>query len=245
MKTPHALILSGGHGERFASKEPKQFALLKNKPILLHSLLAFLSWKKNIEICLVVPAQYAEASQRLVKKFLKKEASRVHFLHGAEKRHLSCLLGLEHILQNCQNEEEVILIHDAARPLVSHEEIDRLWKEILNSQCEVASLASPLSETIVRAENTFGPIHSSLERERLYAVKTPQAAHARTLKKMIEQSQAKDDFTDLLTWAEHCGIKGTLVEAEHYNWKITQEKDLRFLEAILKTAFNGNKGAWE
>ena len=231
----HALILSGGLGERFESKEPKQFTLLKDKPILLHSLLAFLSWKKSISITLVVPSQYAEESQKLLEKFLKDEVSRIQFVHGGKKRHLSCLAGLSHILQNCRD-EDIILIHDAARPLITQEELDRLWRELIDSsQCKVASLASPLAETIVRvkAKAAFGSIHNSLKREELYAVKTPQAADACTLKTMIKQSQAKDDFTDLLTWAEHCGIKGTLVEAGPYNWKVTRKVELRFLEAVL------------
>ena len=245
----HALILSGGQGERFGSKTPKQFTLLKERPILLHSILAFLHWKKNINITLVVPPQQANKSRKLIEKFLKKEeASRIQFVHGGEKRHLSCLTGLQHILQNCPNQgasaEDIILIHDAARPLLRQKELDRLWREILKPQSRVVSLASPISESIVRAETktegAFGPIRNSLEREGLYAVKTPQAAKVYILRKMIEQSHAKDDFTDLLSWAEHCDIQGIIVEAEPYNWKVTRKTELCFLEAVLDKINDGS-----
>ena len=240
----YALILSGGIGERFGSPRPKHFALLRAKPLFVHSLLAFLSWKKNIQICLVVPAQHAKETQEIAEKFLGEIKDRgsdfpsLAFVPGGAKRHLSCLVGLRYILKEAQD-EDIIFIHDAARPFICSEELDRLWEEILSSRSRLASLASPFSETLVKAklgpgqEQSFGPISSSLERDGLYAVKTPQGAKASTLKEMLGQEQRRDDFTDLLTWAEYCGIKGSLVEAGPYNWKVTRKAELEFLEAVM------------
>ena len=247
MKPPqsHALILSGGQGERFDSLKPKQFVLLKDRPLFLHSLLAFLSWKEDIRITLVVAAEHAQKSQELVEKFLEKdgeldkgarEASfpSIAFVHGGKKRHLSCLAGLDHILREAQN-EDIILIHDAARPILCPEELDRLWEEILYSQSALVSLASPLSETLVRAKkgSAFGSISNSLDRDGIYVVKTPQAIRVHTLREMMKQKERKDDFTDLLTWGESCGLKGSLLEAGPYNWKVTRKADLELLELVL------------
>ncbi len=241
----HALILGGGKGLRFTSKQPKQFSTFHSKPLFIHSIISFLNWHKNESITLVMPTEYIKHSQKLIQQFLpieqeEQKHTKIKVVGGRDSRHLSCLAGLDHILKQCQT-EDTVLIHDAARPLLNTEELKRLWESLRNSQYEVASLAAPISETVVQAKAWYSPISHTLDRTQLYAVKTPQIAYAYTLNKMIDitsTSPKKPNFTDLLSWAQYCNIPSILVQSESYNQKITRQEDLIFLEAITHTDSN-------
>ncbi len=232
----YILLLSGGRGERFSSFEPKQFSLLKNKPLLTYSLETFWHWEKTKEIYLVVPNLYFERSQSIATEFSQKNHKNIpiHVLSGGKTRHLSCLRGLELVLENCRK-NDIIFFHDVARPFIQACEMERLYKSFIeNTKYLIVSLALDMQETIVEADGWNEDVIQGLDRNRLYAMKTPQAAKAKMLTEMIEKSQKekRDDFTDLISWSQYLGVKSTLVKAENSNQKITTKNDLSFLKVF-------------
>ncbi len=239
-KAAHILLLSGGQGRRFSTKESKQFVQLGDKPVLLHSLLAFLAWPRTKSIVLVVAKQEYKKSRAHIEQYLRQDSPKLQLAIGAKTRHLSCLAGLQVLLRQCEREEP-ILIHDAARPLLKEEELERLWAAFFAAKppIAIASLAHSLKDSIVQAASWLAPIEKVLDRGQSYAVKTPQMARAHTLEHMIAKTQRQEhalqkgrDFHDLLSWGQSCGVPGMLVEAHPHNHKLTRQEDLALLQKL-------------
>ena len=253
----HVLILSGGQGHRFGGQESKQFAFLNNKPILAHSVQSFWQWPRSASLHIVARPQDAAQSKRVIAEFVTKNnntagssqtarnTSRllhdIQFVAGGVTRHESCCNGLQAILANYANyDDDLIFIHDAARPLIQQSELEGLWQALQPaSGYEIASLAAPISDSVVEADGWSCPITATLDRQKIYTIKTPQAATAQALRAMLCFSQAAQkklalpNFTDLLSWAEYCQQKSVLVAADARNHKVTNAGDLKLLASYL------------
>lgn len=217
----YVLLLSGGTGSRMKSDIPKQFLELNGKSILLHSLEIFLDWGKTKSIVLVSHKDYILRSETLCSSLLRE---RDRIVEGGETRHGSTLAGLSS-LQFSAN--DIILIHDAARPFVSADDLDRLSKA--TEEFGVATLASKNHETVLEEEKDR---FKFLNREKIWFMKTPQGIRGDLLKKILEKPYETEP-TDLCTWVQGQGIGSKLVESNPYNLKITEKFDLALAEAIL------------
>lgn len=208
---------------------PKQFLELNGKPILLHSLETFLNWGKTKSIILVSNKDYIQETETLSAPHLRE---RDRIVEGGETRHGSTLAGLS-ALQISSN--DIILIHDAARPFVSADELDGLAKE--TEEFGVATLATRNYETVLEEEEAG---FRFLDRDKIWFMKTPQAIRGDILKKLLEKP-ASIEPTDLCTWTQTHGIPSKLVESNPYNLKITESSDLPLAEAILPLFQKWNK----
>ncbi|TGK02581.1 2-C-methyl-D-erythritol 4-phosphate cytidylyltransferase [Leptospira langatensis] len=217
----HVLLLSGGTGSRMGSSLPKQFLELQGKPLLLYSLESLLEWGKTKSIILVSHRDYIEKTEKICAPFLR-DWDRI--VEGGETRHASTLAGLS-CLQIAN--EDIILVHDAARPFVLGDDLDRLAHAAETEG--VATLATRNYETVL--EEQKDSFHF-LDREKIWFMKTPQAIRGDILKKLPKEIQGFEP-TDLCTWTEFRGIPSKLVESHPYNLKITQPEDLALAEAIL------------
>lgn len=259
------LILSGGTGSRMGATVPKQFLTLGDAPVLAHSVRTFLSWQPDASLVLTAPREYLDETAELLRTHLglncavqdtqnavvETQAKRrqntgmtdnqshsrkpVIIVPGGATRHASTMAGLTPLLRDA-HDADVILIHDAARPLITPDELNRLVRALDASRCSVASLAAPASETIVEADAIPGPMQRSLDRSRLFAVKTPQALRVHTARTLM-RNIPEGDFTDLLTWAMAGGEIGELVMADNTNVKLTRAQDLPLLELLLSGSF--------
>ena len=219
-----ALILASGSGTRMVGlKTPKQFCLVNNKPLFLYSVEAF---DKNLSIDAIVIVTQSNFVGKVQNICDENALFKVRLVTaGGETRQESVYKGLKAIKEFAQD-DDIILIHDSARPLVSQEIIDNNIKG-----CEkfgAVETAVKTNDTIVKA----GEFNEVLDRSNLYQVQTPQTfrysiilkAHQQALKKGI--TSATDD-AQLVE-----GVQ--IVNGESTNFKITTIQDLKLFEALLK-----------
>ena len=238
----HIVLLSGGVGSRMGATTPKQFLDLAGQPVLVRCLRSFVDQGLQRPFVLVAHPEHAETSQRLAGQVLAP--ADLIIVPGGASRHDSTLHGIQALPGWSTNlpDQDVILIHDVARPLISAAELARL-KGVFAADpaCQIASLAGAMHETIVQASGVPGVVQHSLNRDRVATIKTPQAIRVACLRRLLASHPhptAELQFTDLLTWGEAGGVAGQLVEAGPTNLKITHAEDLPLL-AMLQKHYSG------
>ncbi len=217
----YAIIVAGGAGIRMGTSVPKQFLLLKGKPILYYTLKTFLSAYDDLQIVLVLPVAFTDMGQEIIDAWFDK--SRIKITGGGDTRFQSVKNGLALI-----DEEAIIFVHDGVRCLLTQDLIQRCYYEALNTGTAIPAVASKDSVRILRNEG-----NEAFDREKVMLIQTPQTFHSKILVPAF-QIDYKDKFTDEATVAEAFGIKVSLVEGEEENIKITKPGDLLFAERIIE-----------
>jgi 2-C-methyl-D-erythritol 4-phosphate cytidylyltransferase len=218
-----AIIVAGGSSERMGFD--KLFALLGDKPVLAHTIEAFERTDSVREIILVARAERIGEFEELVRQNDFKKVRRV--VAGGKHRQDSVRAGLE----NVEEAAAFIAVHDAARPLVMPEQIERVLA--LAREHGAAALAEPVTDTLKRAdENRF--VTGGVPRESLYAMQTPQIFERALLTRAYAGVAANDlSVTDEVSAVEHLGAKVRLVSNDEWNIKITYPRDLLLAQAAL------------
>lgn len=202
------------------SEVPKQFMLLRGRPVLMHTIEAFDKSDYNPEIIVVLNVDFHQYWENLC---LLHNFSIPHKLvKGGTQRFDSVKNGIKAIKTRA-----IVAIHDAVRPLLSKQLIDRTFEEAERSGNAVAAIKSRDS---VR-QNT-GTHTIPLDREEIYLIQTPQTFSSEILKKAYTQ-EYRNEFTDDASVAEKLGIKINLIDGETRNFKITFPEDIRLAEIYL------------
>ena len=212
-----ALIVAGGKGERMNTDIPKQFLVLNDLPILMHSLNAFSHLDK---IILVLPRAQIENWEELCKQynFILKHT----VVAGGINRFGSVKNGLAKI-----DEGSIVAIHDGVRPLVSKNLINKLIGATKKGNGIIPIVA--VKDSIRKVE---GYKSKAVSRSNLYKVQTPQCFFASTLKDAYKQNFSLF-FTDDASVLESNGGKIITIIGEEKNLKITTEEDLMLAEALI------------
>ena len=212
-----ALIVAGGKGERMNTDIPKQFLVLNDLPILMHSLNAFSHLDK---IILVLPRAQIENWEELCKQynFILKHT----VVAGGINRFGSVKNGLAKI-----DEGSIVAIHDGVRPLVSKNLINKLIGATKKGNGIIPVVA--VKDSIRKVE---GNKSKAVSRSNLYKVQTPQCFFASTLKDAYKQNFSLF-FTDDASVLESNGGKIITIIGEEKNLKITTEEDLMLAEALI------------
>jgi 2-C-methyl-D-erythritol 4-phosphate cytidylyltransferase len=219
-----AIIVGGGSGSRMLSEIPKQFMLLRGRPVLMHTIEAFNRSEYNPEIIVVLNVDFHQYWENLC---VLHNFSIPHLLvKGGTHRFDSVKNGIKAI-----KSKAIIAIHDAVRPLLSCQLIDRSFQEAELSGNAVAAIKSRDS---VRQQT--GKHSIPLNREEIYLIQTPQTFSSEILKKAYKQ-EFRNEFTDDASVAERSGIKINLIEGENRNFKITFPEDIRLAEIYLNPGF--------
>ena len=218
-----AIIVAAGSSERMGFD--KLLALLGDKPVLAHTLDAFERTKCVDEIILVTRAERVEEFEELVRQSDFKKI--YHVVPGGKRRQDSVRAGLGKVAPDAR----FLAIHDAARPLVTPEQIERVFA--LAQQHGAAALAAPITDTIKRVdENRF--VSEGVSRDNLYAMETPQIFRRDLLERAYAAVAANQlSVTDEVSAVEHLGEKVLLVPNEDWNVKITYPRDLFLAQAAL------------
>lgn len=216
----YALIVGGGSGNRMQSDIPKQFMLLRKKPVLMYTIEAFYSSSFNPEIILVLNTAFHEYWKQLCKEHNFTLAHQL--VSGGQQRFDSVKNGLDLI-----NGNAVVAIHDAVRPCISHNLIDSAYRQAEETGSAVTAIKSRDS---VRQKNPTG--NRSLNRENIYLVQTPQVFRIDILKRAYTQ-EFREDFTDDASVVEKSGSDIRLIEGDIKNIKITYPDDIRIAEIYL------------
>ena len=220
----HALIVAAGGGQRFNSDTPKQFIQVGGKSLLAIAVERFADHPQCQSICVVHHEDYADTVQEALKGF-----ENIIFVLGGDDRKLSVFNGLN-AFSNISN-DDLVLIHDAARPCVSSEEIDDLLSSLISSQA--ASLAVPITGTVGKSQDTS--VSSYIDREGLWSMQTPQGFRYGDILKAHAQAKGDKNYTDDTSLVSDIGIPVKLVQGKLTNIKVTYQEDLAMAEAILNT----------
>lgn len=213
------IIPASGTGTRFGGNTPKQFLKIDGKEILAHSISAFHSLKAIDEIIISTRTEYFEIIKLIIRKnnFHKIK----HIVEGGKLRQDSVYRGLMNL--EC-SDEDIILVHDAVRPFISREKIIEIIDEAVKYDCVVPGLKIP--ETIKKvSRKNF--VETTIDREMLRAIQTPQAFRYGILKKSFMKA-IEDKFTgtDESSIVEHSGYRVKVIEGERKNIKITVREDM-------------------
>ena len=228
-----ALIVAAGSGTRMGKTDkPKQFIVVKDKPVLIYSLEAFNKNDLIDAIIVVTSAQYIDQIKKWCEEYKLIKVKDV--ILGGKTRQESVYNGLcsaEDISLNPNN--DIVLIHDAARPLISQEIIN---SNVLACQkFDAVTTVVNASDTIVRSVN--GDVIDDVPaRNELFHSQTPQSfklahillAHQEAIENGVENVTDDAQLMDLICLDVH------LVKGDKHNFKITTADDSLMLEALLK-----------
>ena len=212
-----ALIVAGGSGERLGEKTPKQFLLIKSKPILMHTIEKFSHLDK---IIVVISKNHTNQWIDLCKLHNFKIDHKL--VEGGDNRFESVKNGLQHI-----NHTDVVLIHDGVRPLISKKIINNLIKKVEKNKGVLPIL--PISESIRKVNQNSS---NSLNRKNYFIAQTPQCFMFEEILEAYNQKY-KDEFTDDASVFEAIGGKIITIEGEKENIKITYPIDLSLAENLV------------
>lgn len=217
-----ALIVAGGSGNRMKTKMPKQFVELCGKPVLLHTLEAFLEADVAFEFVVVLAPEKFGDWQSICSKYNFKAPQKL--VAGGLTRFESVKNGLEQI-----RDEGIVFIHDGVRPLVSIKTIENCYRMAVEKG-NALPVVTP-SESVRKVENDT---NKAVDRSKYFLVQTPQTFKTELIKKAYEQNYA-DKFTDDASVLENYGYKIHLVEGNRHNIKLTYPEDLKLAKIYLGT----------
>lgn len=224
------LIPAAGRGERFGGERPKALALLAGKPLIEHVFRAFSGDERLLEI--VVAASQEIESEIQAAAVRSGLGDKLTLVVGGTTRQDS----VGNALAAATSKADHILVHDAARPLVSRVVVNRVLVALEHSTAAVPGLAA--TDTIKRAD-AYGNVIETLPRLELFQVQTPQGIRAQEFRKahMLAQRDRLQS-TDDVALIEHFKL-GTvrLVEGDPANFKITHPHELTRAESFLRTPF--------
>ncbi|MFH2044265.1 MAG: 2-C-methyl-D-erythritol 4-phosphate cytidylyltransferase [Pseudomonadota bacterium] len=229
----YAIIVAAGKGNRMNSSIRKQFLEIDGSPLLYATLKAFDLCTLIENIILVVPADDIQyCIDRIIDPLKIKK--KVKLIKGGKERQESVYNGLLEI----DEKDATVVIHDGVRPFVSSSLIEECVRGALLHKACVSGL--PASDTLKLADDT-GCIESTLSRDSVWLVQTPQAFDYSLIKKAHDIA-IKDGFTgtDDAMLVERIGEKVKIIKGSKNNIKITTKEDLILAQAIFQIIKSGN-----
>ncbi len=215
-----AVIVAGGSGLRMGAPSPKQFLLLNGKPLLRHTIDAFLDAYNDMEVIVVLPKDYIEFGKTMIAEMIDK--NRIQITIGGATRFHSVQNGLKLI-----SEISIIFVHDGVRSLVSKTLIQQCFEQAVEKGSAIPAVAATDSIRLVNGEES-----SVANRNNIRIIQTPQTFKSDILLPAFNQVY-EDTFTDEATVVEAFGTKVFLCEGDYNNIKITRPIDLLVAENIL------------
>ncbi|WP_028585916.1 2-C-methyl-D-erythritol 4-phosphate cytidylyltransferase [Desulfogranum mediterraneum] len=222
------IIPAAGSGTRMGGPTPKQLLLLAGKPVLAHTCAAFLAIPAIEQLVIAVHPDHAATTRELLLPNLSREHHpRIRFTPGGASRQDSVQAGLTAL----DPEIELILVHDAARPLIDRETILRTIQGAAEHGAVIAAI--PVKDTLKQAAPDQ-IIQATVDRSHLWQAQTPQAARRALLQEAMDHA-ARSGFqgTDEASLLEHHGLAVRLVEGNEQNLKITRPGDLQLAQHLL------------
>ncbi len=218
----YAIIVAGGKGLRMGSELPKQFLLLRGKPLLMHTLAAFKQADADTALLLVLPSSHRTYWQSLCETY--EFDLPIQLIDGGETRFHSVKNGLEAVPEGA-----LVAIHDGVRPLVSTALIDRAFAQAAEQGGVIPTIALVDSIRCITAEGGS----KAVDRSAYLAVQTPQCFQSTLLKGCYNQPY-QDTFTDDASVYEAAGHTICCVAGERENIKITTPMDLKIAETVFE-----------
>jgi len=211
-----AVILAGGNGKRINSDFPKQFIKVKNKRIIDYSIDTFKKNKNINEIILVLHKDWVH--------HFKNDYHNFKLVEGGSSRYESSFNGI----LSCSVNTENVLIHDAARPLLTQKIIDNCINNL--SSCDATTPYFNVSDSMILKDSNSV---NYLNRSKIKSIQTPQAFNKNIIIDAMKNAQniGTDDISTLLNYNSNLDIK--FFKGDKNNFKITNDIDLKIFESLL------------
>ncbi|MFH7766502.1 2-C-methyl-D-erythritol 4-phosphate cytidylyltransferase [Acinetobacter sp. BSP-28] len=220
-----AVIPAAGSGSRFSKTELKQYQQIQDQTVLEHTI-ARLNQLPLAGYVLAIGTQ-----DDVAKSLALSNPERAHFCSGGAERVNSVLNALSY-LEAFAAEEDWVFVHDAARPCVTQDCLQRLVNTAIQENCS-AILAIPVRDTLKYVEQT-NTITKTVSRDHLWQAQTPQISKLGILKHAIEKAlQDGMIITDEASALEYVGEQVNVVQGRSDNIKITYADDLELAKLIL------------
>lgn len=218
-----AIIVAAGKSERMGSGTDKAFLSLGNKPVVAWSLLAFERCPEIDRIVLVVRKEQQIAAKAVVRMFGISKLQAI--VPGGNRRQESVKSGLA----ACDLDTRHVVIHDGARPCITSDVISEVVK--LVKRVPAVTVGRKMTDSVKRVEKGT-TVAGSEDRDRLWAVQTPQAFQIKVLREAYK-ALGKNEVTDDCQAVEMLGETVRIYENRNPNFKITVVEDLQIANAIL------------
>lgn len=227
-----SIILSGGVGSRMGLNLPKQYVIVKERPIISYCLQTFLEDELTDAIVIGVADEWKDFVQEHVAKL--NPTKPIHYAQPGKTRQYSIYNALKVVKENGYSDDDIVLIHDAARPLVSHELIARCFNGC--NEADGIMPVIPVKDTTYLSEDGKH-IQSLLNRSHLWGGQAPEAfRYGKYLKVHDEMSHEEllkiNGSTEI---AFKAGLDCQMVEGDPMNFKITTPEDLSNFETIINS----------
>jgi 2-C-methyl-D-erythritol 4-phosphate cytidylyltransferase len=218
-----AIIVAAGDSRRMGFD--KLFAAIAGKPVIAHTIRAFERAISVDGIIVVAREDRHDEIKTIVRDENFKKVKSI--IPGGKRRQDSVRAGLDHL----ESVMRYVAVHDAARPLVTPQQIDRVFE-----QCRIhgaAALAEPINDTLKRADADL-LVTDSVDRQELYAMQTPQIFERQLIAEAYRAVYTKNvSVTDEVSAVERLGRKVALVLNDDFNFKITYPRHLPLAEFVL------------
>ncbi len=221
------VIVAAGRGERLGgSGGPKQYRLLDRQCVLQHTIDCFTSHPEISAVQVVIHAD----DQDLYKSLIQTHNKLLPPVTGGKTRQASCKAGVDAL----GGEFQRVLIHDAARPFVSHAVTDNIIQGIQTNVCALPAIA--IADTIKRAGKDLS-VEETVSRDDLFLAQTPQGFILHEIKQAHQGAarETETEFTDDAAVGEWAGMTVSLVEGDRNNFKITTQQDLNAAQERINT----------
>ena len=224
MRDVGVVIVAGGESTRIGGSELKQFRWVAGKPTLLHSLQTFMARPDVAAVVVVLPRAFVADPPPWI---FQCDIDRLMLSVGGRTRTDSVQNGLEDL----PDEAQVVLIHDAARPLVDDATIDRVLAAARSGECAIAAL--PVVDTLKEVDSA-GRIVRTVDRAGLWRAQTPQGFPRDVIVRAHRDARANHvSATDDAALCERLGIPVSVVRGSERAMKITEESDFARAEALF------------
>jgi len=218
------VIVAGGGGSRVGGTELKQFRWIAGKPMLLHSLQTFMERPDVVTVVCVLPREYVGDPPPWI---FQCDVNRLMISIGGRTRTESVANGLDDL----PDEADIVLVHDAARPFVSAQTIDRVVRSVRDGHATIAAV--PVTDTLKNVDES-GLIAGTVERERLWRAQTPQGFPREVIVRAHREAKAaRVNATDDASLCERIGVPVSVVRGTERAMKITEEADFALAEALF------------
>ncbi len=220
------IIPAAGAGKRLGGVS-KPLIEIGGKPLILRLLKLFAELRSVSRICIAVPSEGISGFTAIVKS--SGYAALIGIVGGGAERTVSVKNAYES-LKTFLDDDDLVCIHDAARPLLSTEDLQRVieagWEH------GAAFLASRVKDTL-KVVDKKGFCASTIDRSSVYAAQTPQVIRSGLLKSAYDRVSDYSGLTDEIMLMEKIGVRAYVVEPRHVNFKITTPEDLDLLRKFI------------
>ena len=216
-----AIIVAGGTGTRMGMSMPKQFIEVNEKPIVVHTITTFLQAYPEMEIVLVLPAEFVERGKEIAQQFFPR--TEIAIVAGGATRFHSVQNGLVLV-----HKPSIVFVQDAVRCLLSTQLIHNCYEQAMDKGAAIPTVSARDSIRIIDGQSS-----KVVNRDDIRIVQTPQTFLSEILLPAFRQDYS-EEFTDEATVVEKSGKPVFLIEGEVTNIKITFPIDLVIAEKFLE-----------